>query len=354
LASLPILFLEITLQSYYLLSNGEFLWKRMALPIFVPNEERCYQLKPNLSFEHATNEYRVTIHTNEQGFRTDSKKQRIEKAKKNDHFRVMLLGPSFTFGWANNWEDSFAAIIGNSLSIPNRTVEIINVGTPAQSITQQNCWYNKTGHTFAPDLVIQTVYGSIENFSWNCLAKLNCPTIEDNYLLPKNPRLNDRLINKAKNSALIFYGWFLYQEFTNHSVPAATGVTYFEEEYPNEDYLDHYKNYINRVQNFSEKKVETIFVFIPYSYNIRYRDISRFSHQNIHYSKNDVRQTQAKIKRFNDFGVPFVDPTEALLKNDKQERMYYFLDVHLTPAGNRIVAHEVLSVIYKLLSNLTF
>jgi acetyltransferase AlgX (SGNH hydrolase-like protein) len=42
-------------------------------------------------------------------------------------------------------------------------------------------------------------------------------------------------------------------------------------------------------------------------------------------------------------GIPFVDATPALERAAGSGRMFYWLDTHLTPAGNRVVADEILS-----------
>jgi hypothetical protein len=44
-------------------------------------------------------------------------------------------------------------------------------------------------------------------------------------------------------------------------------------------------------------------------------------------------------------GFVIVNPLEALIQADQRERMYYFLDTHLTKTGNKVVAGELTPVL---------
>lgn len=47
-------------------------------------------------------------------------------------------------------------------------------------------------------------------------------------------------------------------------------------------------------------------------------------------------------------GVPLIDATNKLVEAARKERMYYWLDIHLTPAGNRATADAVLKGLREL------
>ena len=40
-----------------------------------------------------------------------------------------------------------------------------------------------------------------------------------------------------------------------------------------------------------------------------------------------------------------VDASRALIEHADEERLYYWLDIHLTPAGNRVVAEALFPVL---------
>lgn len=92
-----------------------------------------------------------------------------------------------------------------------------------------------------------------------------------------------------------------------------------------------------------------MFIYIPYSYVVRPKDISRWSHRS-HLNPYVIRYEVEKLKEFLEkYNIPFIDPTNKLISEDKKKRMCYFLDTHLTPDGNKVVAEESISVIQRIL-----
>ena len=127
-----LIFIELALQAYYRISNGSFLFERVHLSMYSPDDYRVYKTKPNLNFRQRTNEFDVTYYTNSLGLRTDSQKKDVNVNKPADTYRILFLGPSFTFGWANNYEDTFVAIISENIKAVGKDIEIINLCTQWQ------------------------------------------------------------------------------------------------------------------------------------------------------------------------------------------------------------------------------
>ena len=82
-------FLEISLQLFYFANAGDWLAKRTGLPIFEEDPTRCYRLKSNLEYLHATNEFNTWIYTNSQGMRTDSRRLDVSIEKPDDVYRTV-------------------------------------------------------------------------------------------------------------------------------------------------------------------------------------------------------------------------------------------------------------------------
>ena len=74
----------------------------------------------------------VRLHTNSQDFRVARGQGDFSLEKNAWKYRALLLGPSFAFGWAANFEDSFAAQLEKRIEqagfAGQRDVEIINAG----------------------------------------------------------------------------------------------------------------------------------------------------------------------------------------------------------------------------------
>lgn len=352
---IPILFLEVVLQAYYRVRNGGFLYERMVIPIYSADKDRVYKLKPRITYTHKTNEYSVIYYTNDQGFRCSHDKKNISLSKEQNVYRILFLGSSFTFGWGNNYEDTYLSIIGANLDVPGKRVEVMNLGTPAQPIEYQLCWLKKTGYKFNPDMIVQTVYGTVTSLQTACEEPINPPVVKKGYLYLLNVPLKLKIIGFAKQSAIIFYGWHVYQYFAQN---LADNIGLGTELYSNsfQDYTNYEKSaerfleYTRIVRAVLNRDAPVVFIYIPFSYTIRPNDTSRWKHLG-YINPYKLRNETDKIEKLlHKYSVPFVNPINRLISEDKKNRMYYFLDVHLTPAGNRGIAEESLPIIQEIIN----
>jgi hypothetical protein len=210
LALWSLIWIELGLQGYYYATAHEFLFNRTAIAIFVPNKFCGFFNKPNLSYSHRTNEYDITIYTNSEGFRVARPGVEYSTARTPGTFRILLLGPSFAFGWGVNYEDGVAARLETLLKphLKNESqVEVIDAGVPSMAPFPQLRWFEHVGCSFKPDLVIQFIYGSmiIDPADDDGLF-----ADQENYLEHHNLMTRQWLFEEAKKSGIVFYGWMLY------------------------------------------------------------------------------------------------------------------------------------------------
>ena len=209
---------EISLQAFYYLNAGDFLFRRVARPIYVPDPYAGFGVKPNLSFPHRTNEFNVVLHTNSKGFRVSARHEEYKLGKDPARFRILLLGPSFPFGWGVNYEDTFGVALQRLLDekgfAPGKSAEVINAGVPALPPGPQLSWYEQAGKGYHPDLVVQFIYGSM---AVSNTRETGVHVDAEGYLVRDSPALFGRSVGWAKQSALIFYGWTLSQRLASCS-----------------------------------------------------------------------------------------------------------------------------------------
>jgi len=314
---IPVVFIELSLQVYYRISNGGFLFHRVGLSINSPDIYRVYKAKPNLSLRQRTNEFDVTYYTNSQGLRTNSQKKEVNIEKANTTYRILFLGPSFTFGWANNYEDIFVTIISKNITAIGKDIEIMNLGTPAQPINYQLCWLKEIGYKYSPDMIIQTVYGK----------------------------------------PIVFYGWYIYQfMISSDDNNVGLGTELYESKLDNSPNKNgnnktrSYSDYIAFVREAVKREIPIIFLYIPFSYVVRPADLSRWTLtdlKNPYLLRTEAKEMEILLEQQN---IPFVNPTDELISKDKETRTYYFLDLHFTPAGNKVVAEKSIPVIQKFIN----
>src|SRR5262245_46148385 len=107
---------ESSLQVFYRITTGSYLFFRHKPPIFASDPISGWTNKPRLSFRHVTPEFVADIHTNSQGFRVSSAGEEYKRGRDMDVFRILLLGPSFAFGWGVDYEDTFGAQLQRMLA----------------------------------------------------------------------------------------------------------------------------------------------------------------------------------------------------------------------------------------------
>jgi hypothetical protein len=265
-------------------------------------------------------------------------------AKPDGTFRIMLLGPSFAFGWGANYEDSYAYRIAQGLHVPGKRVELINLGTPSQPPVYQVQWLKAAGYRYAPDLIVQTVYANIEDIDVGETLPAIKPSIRNGYLYPAEKMTLSLWLRRLRTySALLFYGWHGYDAVFRPRTTAGDGREFYQASGPesatNEKGLEQYKHYIDYVRHAVTNDPQIVFMFIPVSYMVRPGDVTRVAHREKEVSPWEMRK---QISLFNSLlqsnQINVIDPTSVLVENDAKTRMYNLYDIHFTVAGNKVVA----------------
>ena len=337
---------EVVAQGYYALTTGDVLARRAALPIFEADPTRCYRVRGGLAYRHRTPEFDVTLYTNDEGMRTGPGRPAVGE-KRPGVFRVLFLGTSYAFGWGAEYEQSYAALVGAGLARAGREVEVVNLGTPAQRSGPQLCWLRDHGRRIRPDLVVQTVFADPADIAASCQPDRNCLQVENGYLV-REAGLPGVLGEMEKRSALAFYGWYIHRRYfastRSAGEPArddpAEGLMPPRER--PDALLSRYEGFVHSVRESVGGDVDVVFVLIPPAFVVHPGDAARWGP--IGAQGEEFRsRAHAAASALEAAGVRFVDSTPALQRAAGQRRMYYWLDTHLTPAGNRVVADAILS-----------
>ena len=346
-------FAETSLQLFYRLSVGRWYWEWWAIPIYQADPVRVYRLKSNLDFAHQTSEFTARYRTDETGLRTDGRRPSPTVAKPENTFRILALGPSFAFGWGVNYEDSYILRIADGLRVSGKRVELINLGTPSQPISQQLKWLRETGHRYQSDLIVQTVYGDLGALETDDVLPAALPTVQDGYLYQPGPTGASSWIKKARlYSATVYFGWRIYNSLSGtKSEAAGDGREFYQKAEvqggsATEACLKRYRSYLDFVNRATTNQPQVVFVHIPMSYVVRPSDTTRFATYGRVEKPSEAREKAALFtSTLKSNGVAMINPTGALVERDQSTRMYYLYDIHFTPAGNQAVADYALPLI---------
>ena len=350
--------IEAMLQLAYRLQAGTFLFERNLVPMLRASATHCYANQPDLALEHRTSEFSVHIYTNAQGLRTDAARRSVAPEKPPGVTRILFLGPSFTFGWGSEYEDSFVARIGAALGERGHAVEVVNAGVPGHPSSYQLCWLRDEGWRLEPDLVVYGDYGRVGGVAEGCPERLECPVIEDGLVYTVPPTLALRAVAFAKNFGIVWYGWQLRRLFATAApaAPDAAGkelrggdVEAAEVEDP-EALAERFRRFTRSVQESVGREIPVHFVYIPLAFVVHPEDLPRWRHIGVADALGPRVESARRVAALRERGIPIVDATDLLLERGRSQRMYYWLDIHLTPAGNAAVAEAALPPLEAALS----
>ena len=143
---------EFILHGYYRITTGAYLFSRNNPPVWAPDPHSGWTNRPSFTYRHVTPEFSVDLYTNSQGFRVSSQHEEYTVKKPDDTYRILLLGPSFAFGWGVDFEDTFSVQLGRILTqggfASGRKVEVLNHGVPALPAANQLAWFRQVGRTY--------------------------------------------------------------------------------------------------------------------------------------------------------------------------------------------------------------
>ena len=348
-------FVEVALQAFYYATAGDFLFRRVGVAIFAPDPHSGVFNRPGLELEHGTQEFSATYYTDEAGLRVSAPGARYVQDKPEGTYRVMLLGPSFAFGWGVDFEDTFAAILERELESRKfasaRDIEVVNAGVPSMPAAPHLRWFEAVGRDYDPDLVVQFIYGSMVVPN---RPQPDARVDDEGYLIPKDYRLGRRVRAQLKKFATVFYGWVLWtrldsllqeeQEADGGAVlgagrELATAVDFDPRRDDVREALDFYED-LRRV--VTEAGSDLLVVYFPLSYAIHRSDVSRWKHLGVHDVEAQIAFDRDFARHLSSLGLPTKDITGELAEAAADgERLYYWLDIHWTPAGNEVAARAI-------------
>jgi hypothetical protein len=349
------LLLETSLQLAYYVIAREPLYTRFAVPIYVKDEIRGHALKANLNYHHRTNEFIAHIYTNSQGFRVSRSLEEYSLIKDPRKFRIMLLGPSFAFGWGVDYEDTLAGLLKIMLDkdqfLQGKQLEIINAGVPSLTGLKQLQWFKYRGVQYKPNLVIQFIYG---NMVVSNKHEKEYDVAETGYLIEKNMSMKEALRRKIlRYSATVHYLWVAYSRvkgrinLSRSKNQAIIGAGRSLENYTTFDIRDpdiiESLGYYDELRSLCERiNSHLLILHFPLSYCVHPEDAPRWEIYGVRDIQKQIRFNQSFCEYLNNRGFDCLNITSKLIQEAKErkERLYYYIDLHWTKKGNRIAAEE--------------
>ena len=346
-----VVLVEGSLQAFYYVTAGDFLFRRVGRQIYTHNPYAGYWVRPNLDFEHRTNEFRTQVYTNSEGFRVSSAREEYAIPKPASTLRILLLGPSFAFGWGVNQEDTFAAQLERMLKgtpwTEGRELEIVNAGVPSMDPFAQLDWFLGHGRELQPDLILQFAYASMD------VAPSGLEIGADGHLGYRTRGVKARRIEALKQSATVFYGWIVLtrlRSLLGEEAPSAevqgAGRALVERQHFDPESPELARS-LGFYQDLHRAAADAggglLVVYFPLAYVVHPGDAARWRHLGVRNIEAQRAFDAAYCSYIDARGVPCLDITADLIRaaSNGSRRLYYWLDIHWTPEGNRTAAEAV-------------
>jgi len=300
-----------------------------------------------------TPEFAAEIFTNSEGFRVSSAHEEYGKGKPDNRFRILLLGPSFAFGWGVNYEDTFGAQLQQILRTRHfakgAKIEILNHGVAGLPPANELEWLKHMGKQYAPNLVIHFVYGSLEARS----EPKTDIAVRNGVLVLTELTPKETIVAYAKNLATVFYGGVLagklYAWASSSISPSQiegagrdmrNSVSFSIQDPVVGDSLVFYERLKESV---SSSGADLLVVYFPLGYVIYPEDRARWAILGVKDIEGQIEFNKSFESHLNEMGIKTVNLTDPFLlqaRSDKT-RLYYWLDMHWTELGNQLAARLV-------------
>jgi len=335
---------ELSLQLFYCVSTGTFLYVRDKPPIYAPDPYSGWTNRPNFSYQHVTPEFVADIYTNGEGFRVSATHEEYQTGRPDTHYRILLIGPSFAFGWGVNYEDTFAVHLQHFLRsrqfANGKHIEVLNHGVPGLPPANELEWLKQVGITYNPNLVIHFAYGSLQV---NPKPTTDI-TVDEGRLVQSDLSMIELAHAYAKNSAIVFYTGVviarLYGALELDVKESKTSDLQNVSDAASTVSIEFYQTLKTVVEG---KGAELLVVHFPFAYVVHPEDKKRWVLQGIQDLDHQIRFNKALDLELTSVGIKTVNLTERFLLAAKAEstRLYYWLDVHWTAHGNSVAAQVV-------------
>ena len=338
--------------------------------MFEASDYLPYRLRRGYRGRLATDEFDTTISINSRGYRGDE-----FAAEKDDTFRILVIGDSFTFGWGVDDHETYAYRLQQLLASrhPSRRIEIINAGFAAgYSPDTYYLYLKREGLALDPDLVVVGVYvgndldsaAAFEN-EWleqdaeglPLRIRNNNSHVVGNMLLPRDVPLRYRV--PVLHRLHLFQGvadlwWAINGDFLSSLSVSTLHAAASDDERVPSIYRLTYSERTNTVMKRVESllvgmqrvaaNVPVVFMIIPEQLQMAENALSGLP--------ADISKPQRLLSDlFEREGLRYIDLLPSFAEEATHQALYLPLDGHWNAAGHALAAQRLAEPLEPLLTH---
>lgn len=313
--------LEIVLGFIHPLKPKQFFIHGKSLALRDP--ELGYRLNPGAELIESGPEFSYHIEINQDGLRD---KNIRNSASHSNAIKILIIGDSFAFGVGNEYEDVRPVIFENRLRELQINVDVIKAGVPGYGVMDEFLWLKRIFAKYEPDIVLLAF---VTHDIWNISE------LKNKSYIPKRMFMEmlreSHLYHWFRRMLSKHEAWMLSKH--RYSEAAKYHQTPFTEEVTRD--FEYLKLLLEEMNEYCQKNSAKLIVLsIP-------QDVQVIAALNRHegYDPGMIDQYFLKVADEMDFlwieGLPVL----AEYKRRTNKRLYFPLDQHLNPDGNRVLGN---------------
>ena len=258
-----------------------------------------------------------------------------ERPRQMDARRILLLGDSFTFGIGSDYDAIWPTIFEQTLKTQGHHVEVLNAGVPGYDTRTELQFLKHNWAALTPDLVVLVLLPH-DLFTNAPLLPDDTATVAQDVIVSDDEKAPMLHVVTLLQRIVLQNDWLYNQVYRN------TGRARFFKMKPDETVRQQYQTteaLLRRIHAFCRKRDVPFVVFtVPQQFQVL-AEANRYDAGSI-----DVRAVDRAVARLAaQAGFPHLAALDTLVQVYSRDRvpLYYRLDGHLTPRGNRIVGQYV-------------
>lgn len=330
----------------------------LSMDIYQLDSDGQVLLKPNITRRHFTREWNVTVAINSEGLRDRP------SPVPDTHGRILALGDSFAFGWGVELPETYLYIAEEQLRA--EAIRVVKAGIPGTGTTDQLHWLRQYGGTYAPRLVIVSLFVGNDFTDVQMGGFKKQFTIKDGLMVRRSLDGTERgssaheVIEKLKRTSLLAQRlaqalWYLQDSFVasqNRSNPGLNAVDRWLWEYakvhlrqsPPEtvEAFVRTRTALDDIHEWCRQhNAKMLLLVLPRSMQIYDWELAKWKEA---YRLNDEALDLDRPQRFladwaAEKHVAILDllpEFRAYQKSHSTERLYFYPDGHMNTLGNQL------------------
>ncbi len=294
----------------------------------IPDEELGHCNRPAVRWNETCPEYRIDYRLNTDGLRNPP----VSSGKRSgDSFRILLIGDSFTFCKGVTLADSWPMVFQRTLAENRISAEVLNAGVQAYDTRQELIYLKRIFSRYQPDLVILTL---MANDIWSNRL------LEDNSQAEQTGSIVQARDEKPfiLHSVKFFQSLLMRQDWLYSRIYLSRRRSqYFQTPFTSEveDQLRITKELLGQADEFCRQEDTDFWVFtIPQLFQVV---VTANQYNDNKLDPDGINRDLGEWCR--ERGINWVNALPLLsqeYRNGKPD-LYYRVDGHLNPRGNRLV-----------------